>query len=43
MFVHFGWDYYMYIGATEICEPATQRVRQSGLFVEPMASLYNEE
>jgi hypothetical protein len=43
MFVHFGWDYYMYIGATETCERATQRARQSGLFVEPMASPYSEE
>lgn len=44
LFVHFGWDYYMYIGATAPCEHILEGVRQSGLFVEPIiASPYSED
>ena len=44
LFVHFGWDYSMYIGATAPCEHTLEGVRQSGLFVEPIiASPYSED
>ena len=34
MYVHFGWDYYMYIGASQICKAAIIRIENLGLFVE---------
>ena len=34
-FVHFGWDYYMYIGVPEACESACEFARERALFVEP--------
>lgn len=40
MFVHFGYDYYMYIGAAEISEEVIKQVRNSGLFVELFESPY---
>lgn len=39
-FVHFGHDYYMYIGSAEPCAEAIAFAEQSGLFVEPMTSPY---
>ncbi|HTK10997.1 MAG TPA: hypothetical protein VL485_27740 [Ktedonobacteraceae bacterium] len=43
LFVHFGRDYYMYIGAAIACTHALAHVRQSGLFAEPIvASPYSE-
>jgi hypothetical protein len=33
MFVHFGYDYYMYIGSSSICENAIAIISNSGLFV----------
>lgn len=39
-FVHFGWDYYMYIGSNVHCSEAIKEVTKSGLFVEPMQSAY---
>jgi hypothetical protein len=38
--VHFGYDYYMYIGSAQPCERAIAAARAAGLFVEPMASPY---
>lgn len=32
--VHFGYDYYMYIGAANDCPKASRKVKKSGLFVE---------
>jgi hypothetical protein len=43
MFVHFGYDYYMYIGIHEICEEAINNIKESGLFVEDFVSPYNDE
>ncbi len=40
MFVHFGYDYYMYIGSKSACEAAVDTVRESGLFVESYESPY---
>lgn len=33
-FVHFGYDYYMYIGASKNCIKSKNAVMLSGLFVE---------
>jgi hypothetical protein len=40
MFVHFGWDYYMYIGSFNKCEKYIQKIRENGLFVEEYESPY---
>ncbi|WP_046181327.1 hypothetical protein [Domibacillus tundrae] len=37
-FVHFGYDYYMYIGTAEKCSTARQKVQSLGLYVEPFVS-----
>ncbi|MEK3889873.1 hypothetical protein [Bacillus sp. FSL K6-3431] len=42
-FVHFGNDYYMYIGASKDCVKAIDAVSQSGLFVEDFVSPYLAE
>lgn len=39
-FVHFGWDYYMYIGSTVQCIPAIEFAQDNGLFVETFQSPY---
>ncbi|TGA99779.1 hypothetical protein E4665_02170 [Sporolactobacillus shoreae] len=39
-FVHFGYDYYMYIGAYKDCPAARKKTEASGLFVESFASPY---
>lgn len=36
MFVHFGYDYYMYIGSTKKCCDAINAIEKLGLFVEPI-------
>lgn len=40
MFVHFGWDFYMYIGSSAPCEDVITSIEQSGLFVEIFKSPY---
>jgi len=40
MFVHFGWDYYMYIGSTHMCDKAIAKIKAFGLFVEEYRSPY---
>ena len=40
MFVHFGHDYYMYIGSRSECKDAIQKIRESGLYVEDFESPY---
>jgi hypothetical protein len=40
MFVHFGYDYYMYIGSCEKLEIEINLIRNIGLFVEEMDSPY---
>lgn len=39
-FVHFGWDYYMYIGLPARCATAISEVQGKGLFVEAFRSPY---
>ena len=43
MFVHFGWDYYMYIGSERECKNAVKEIKASGLFVEDFISPYLED
>ena len=40
MFVHFGYDYYMSLGAEKKCEKAIKAIEEFGLFVEEMISPY---
>ncbi|MDQ0216681.1 hypothetical protein J2S13_003155 [Oikeobacillus pervagus] len=39
-FVHFGYDYYMYIGARKECMKSNDAVIKSGLFIESFDSPY---
>ena len=40
MYVHFGYDYYMYIGSLLPCEEAIKNIISQGLFVEKFKSPY---
>lgn len=40
MFVHFGWDFYMYIGSSLLCDKTIAMIGKSGLFVEEFKSPY---
>lgn len=42
-FLHFGWDYYMYVGVVSPCERAIQQATDLGLFVEEYDSPYLSE
>ena len=42
-FIHFGWDYYMYIGVPHRCAAAERLAEHLGLYTEEFASPYNEE
>lgn len=42
-FVHFGWDYYMYVGVPHRCPAAEQTASELGLYVEEFTSPYHEE
>lgn len=42
MFVHFGYDYYMYAGTDEPIDKSIQSIRESGLFVEEFESPHLE-
>jgi len=39
-YVHFGYDYYMYIGVSRPCIAAITKAQSLGLFVEPFRSPY---
>lgn len=39
-YLHFGWDYYIYVGSTNPSLRAIQGTTQSGLYVEAKASPY---
>lgn len=39
-FLHFGWDYYMYIGVSNECPNSIDFATQAGLFVEEFSSPY---
>lgn len=43
MYVHFGYDYYMYIGSPESTTSVIQNIEKSGLFVESFESPYTNE
>jgi hypothetical protein len=42
-FVHFGWDYYMYLGVPHPCPVAERKATELGLYVEEFVSPYHEE
>ena len=42
MFVHFGYDYYMYIGSAEMCEKEVQKIQEMGLYIEEQESPYSD-
>jgi hypothetical protein len=42
MFVHFGRDYYMYIGVAKISASVIEQIRASGLFIEEFESPYTK-
>lgn len=42
MYVHFGYDYYMYIGVSATCNITVNEVEKMGLFIEPYKSPYLE-
>ncbi len=41
-FIHFGWDYYMYIGVPKDPKMAKKYAESRGLYVEEFESPYNE-
>jgi hypothetical protein len=41
-FIHFGWDYYMYVGVPHPCPRAQARAAELGLYVEEFASPVRE-
>jgi hypothetical protein len=41
-FLHFGWDFYMYVGVPHPCLSAQARAVELGLYVEEFLSPYNE-
>ena len=43
IFVHFGYDYYMYIGLDEKFEKELKKVQKLGLFAEKFKSPYYEQ
>lgn len=40
MYVHFGYDYYMYIGSSKACKSSIIKIEKWGLFVESYESPY---
>jgi hypothetical protein len=40
VYVHFGWDYYMYLGIPIHCPNALSYAKEKGIFVEPFVSPY---
>jgi hypothetical protein len=41
-FIHFGYDYYVYIGVKNRCAASIKSAHANGLFVEPFTSPYLE-
>ncbi len=39
-YIHFGWDFYMYVGSYRDCRAAIEQTEADQLFVEPFASPY---
>ena len=42
-FVHFGYDYYMYVGVSRTCTNSIRYAEEQGLFVEEFRSPYHPE
>lgn len=42
-FIHFGWDFHMYIGTCTSAEQALNFAQSKGLFTEPFVSPYHPE
>jgi hypothetical protein len=42
-FLHFGWDYYLYVGVATFCPTAILLTHQLGLFVEAFTSPYHPQ
>lgn len=40
LYVHFGYDYYLYIGSLKKCDDPIERITKSGLFIEEFESPY---
>ena len=43
MYVHFGWDYYMYVSSAKACKATIKKIEAMGLFVEKFRSPYFDE
>jgi hypothetical protein len=43
MFVHFGYDYYMYVGVQTECNNTVNEIFKSGLYVEDFVSPYLDD
>ncbi|MDQ0270600.1 hypothetical protein [Cytobacillus purgationiresistens] len=41
IYIHFGWDYYMYIGTAQLTPKSIEYARQNGLYAESYESPYN--
>ena len=42
-FIHFGWDYYMYVGVASVCPKAERLATKVGLFIEEMQSPHHSD
>jgi hypothetical protein len=42
-YLHFGWDYYMYIGVSTECAKSIEYAKDRGLFVEQCESPYRKQ
>ena len=42
MYIHFGYDYYMYIGSSNACDNVRIKIQEEGLFVEEFKSPYGD-
>lgn len=40
LYIHFGYDYYMYIGCSKKCETTLEKITASGLYIEQFSSPY---
>ena len=43
MYVHFGYEYYMFIGSSDRCDSTVESIASSGLYVELFESPINVE
>jgi hypothetical protein len=42
-FIHIGWNYYMYVGVSEVREETQERILNRGLYVEDFISPYHPD